>query len=192
MASLVKAPRKNSPRTLFKASSSRSDSAHWPWNLFYLFLGGEYLKTYLIVLVGSREPMEVFLPLLYKAAECGAQQFIEKIFDLPTARIIFNSSKHKFELLEGIARNHGHEQTALYFQKITTRYNLFAFFTTKRKFARLKHSHTLTSCEAPSSCEVASACYEISEPSIELFNSHKVFIYKARATMLGVVASVGM
>ena len=110
-----------------------------------LFIFLEYLKTYLIVLVGSREPVEVFLPLLCKAAECGAQQFIEKIFDLPTARKIFNSSKHKFELLEGIARNHGHEQTALYFQKLTTRYNLFAFFKTKRKFVRLKHSNTFTS-----------------------------------------------
>ena len=110
--------------------------------------------------------MEVFLPLLCKAAECGAQQFIEKIFDLPTARKIFYSSKHKFELLEGIARNHGHEQTALYLQKITTRYNLFAFFTTKRKFARLKHSNIFTSYEVSSSCEVASACYEISKPSI--------------------------
>ena len=126
----------------------------------------EYLKTYLIFLVGSREPVEVFLPLLYKAAECGAQQVIEKIFDLPTARIIFTRSKHKFELLEGIARNHGHEQTALYFQKITTRYNLLAFFATKRKFARLKHSNTFTSYEGSSSCEVASACYEISKPSI--------------------------
>ena len=95
----------------------------------------------MIVLVGSKEPVELFLPLLYKAAECGAQQFVEKIFDLPTARIIFNSSKHKFALLEGIARSHGHEQTALCFQKITTRYNLFALFTTKRKFGRLKHSY---------------------------------------------------
>ena len=98
-----------------------------------LFIFLEYLKTYLIVLVGSREPVEVFLPLLYKAAECGAQQFIEKIFDLPTSRIIFNSNKHKFELLEGIARSHGHEQTALYFQKITTRYNLFAFFYNEKE-----------------------------------------------------------
>ena len=135
-----------------------------PACLFFL----EYLKTYLFFLVGSGEPVEVFLPSLYKAAECGAQQFIEKIFDLPTARIIFNRSKHKFELLEGIARNHGHEQTALYFQKITTRYNLPAFFATKRKFARLKHSNTFASYEGSSSCEFSSACYEISKPSINL------------------------
>lgn len=68
------------------------------------------------------DPFEACLPLLKKAAEYGNQQLIEMIFNSSAGRIIFNGNKHRFPLLEGIARNHGQEQTAHYFQKISARF----------------------------------------------------------------------
>lgn len=61
------------------------------------------------------------LTLLYKAAECGAQLFIELILNSSAGRVIFHEYKDSVPLPEVLARNHGHEITALYLEEINGR-----------------------------------------------------------------------
>ena len=63
----------------------------------------------------------MLLTLLYKAAECGAQLFIELILNSSAGRVIFHEYKDSVPLPEVIARNHGHENTALYLEGINAR-----------------------------------------------------------------------
>ena len=63
----------------------------------------------------------MLLSLLYKAAECGAQVFIKMIFNSSAGRVIFHEYKDSVPLPEVIARNHGHENTALYLEEVTVR-----------------------------------------------------------------------
>ena len=63
----------------------------------------------------------MLLTLLYKAAECGAQLFIELILNSSAGRVIFHEYEDSVPLPEVIARNHGHENTALYLEEINAR-----------------------------------------------------------------------
>lgn len=63
----------------------------------------------------------MLLTLLYKAAECGAQLFIELILNSSAGRVIFHEYEDSVPLPEVIARNHGHENTALYLEEIFSR-----------------------------------------------------------------------
>ena len=74
-----------------------------------------------LFLEGSTLTAQVLLSLLYKAAECGAQVFIKMIFNSSAGRVIFHEYKDSVPLPEVIARNHGHENTALYLEEITAR-----------------------------------------------------------------------
>ena len=79
------------------------------------------LSGVFLFLEGSTRTAQVLLSLLYKAAECGAQVFIKMIFNSSAGRVIFHEYKDSVPLLEVIARNHGHENTALYLEEITAR-----------------------------------------------------------------------
>ena len=79
------------------------------------------LSGVFLFLEGSTRTVQVLLSLLYKAAECGAQVFIKMIFNSSAGRVIFHEYKDCLQLPEVIARNHGHENTALYLEEITAR-----------------------------------------------------------------------
>lgn len=59
--------------------------------------------------------------LVYVAAECGAQQFIDMIFTSSAGRIVFDAYKDSSTLPEVIAKDHGNEQTAHYLEGVTKR-----------------------------------------------------------------------
>lgn len=80
-----------------------------------------YFHESFLFLEGSTRTAQVLLSLLYKAAECGAQVFIEMIFNSSVGKVIFHEYKNSVPLPEVIARNHGHENTALYLEEITAR-----------------------------------------------------------------------
>lgn len=65
--------------------------------------------------------MQVLLSLLYKAAEFGAQRFVKMLLNSPFGKSIFHEYKNSALLPEVVARNHGHEHTALYLEGITNR-----------------------------------------------------------------------
>lgn len=73
------------------------------------------------LLKGSTETVQVLLTLLYKAAECGAQLFIKMILNSSAGGVLFHEYKDSVPLPEVIARNHGHENTALYLEEINAR-----------------------------------------------------------------------
>lgn len=79
------------------------------------------LSWFFLFLEGSTRTAQVLLSLLYKAAECGAQVFIKMIFNSSAGRVIFHEYKDSVPLPEVIARNHGHENTALYLEEMTSR-----------------------------------------------------------------------
>ena len=79
------------------------------------------LSWVFLFLKGSTRTVQVLLSLLYKAAECGAHVFIKMIFNSSAGRVIFHEYKDSVPLPEVIARNHGHENTALYLEEITAR-----------------------------------------------------------------------
>ncbi len=60
--------------------------------------------------------------LVYAAAECGAQQFVEMLFTSSAGRVVFDVYKDKPVLPEVIAKNHGNERTANYLEDVTKRY----------------------------------------------------------------------
>jgi len=59
--------------------------------------------------------------LVYVAAEIGAQQFIEIIFNSSAGRVVHNAYKGNLTLPETIARDHGNEETANYLEEVTKR-----------------------------------------------------------------------
>ena len=65
--------------------------------------------------------------LVYTAAETGAQQFIELIFNSSAARVVFNAYRDTSPLPEDVARDYGYEDTAQYLESITKRYTVFVF-----------------------------------------------------------------
>lgn len=79
------------------------------------------INNSIFFLKGSTETVQVLRTLLYKAAECGAQLFIKMILNSSAGRVIFHEYKDSVPLPEVIARNHGHENTALYLEEINAR-----------------------------------------------------------------------
>ena len=75
-------------------------------------------------MLGSTHPLQVLQLLVYTAAETGAQQFIEMIFQTSAGRVVFDVYKEISPLPEVIARNNGHEETAQYLEDISSRYIL--------------------------------------------------------------------
>ena len=62
--------------------------------------------------------------LVYTAAETGAQQFIELIFNSSAGRVVFNAYRNTSPLPEDVARAYGHEDTAQYLESISKRYTV--------------------------------------------------------------------
>jgi len=60
--------------------------------------------------------------LVYVAAEIGAQQFIDIIFNSSARRVVHNAYKGNLTLPETIARDHGNEEIANYLEDVTKRY----------------------------------------------------------------------
>ncbi len=70
----------------------------------------------------SSQPVEMLRLLVYAAAECGAQHFVEMLFTSSAGRVVFDAYKDKPVLPEVIAKNHGNEKTANYLEDVTKRY----------------------------------------------------------------------
>lgn len=79
--------------------------------------------TFHLPFLGITDPMQLFRLLVYTAAEVGAQQFIEMIFNSSAGRVVFEAYKGSSQLPEVVARDHGNEETAQYLECITKRYN---------------------------------------------------------------------
>ena len=75
--------------------------------------------------------MQTLRLLVYAAAEIGGYQFIEMIFNSSTGRVVYDLYKHSSPLPEAIAREHGHEETAVFLEKITKRYTVVLIFGQK-------------------------------------------------------------
>jgi len=78
--------------------------------------------TFHLPFLGITDPMPLFRLLVYTAAEVGAQQFIEMIFNSSAGRVVFEAYKGSSQLPEVIARDHGNEETAQYLERLTKRY----------------------------------------------------------------------
>lgn len=78
--------------------------------------------TFYLSFLGITDPMQLFRLLVYTAAEVGAQQFIEMIFNSSAGRVVFEAYKDSSQLPEVVARDHGNEETAQYLERLTKRY----------------------------------------------------------------------
>lgn len=78
--------------------------------------------TFYLSFLGITDPMQLFRLLVYTAAEVGAQQFIEMIFNSSAGRVVFEAYKDSSQLPEVIAKDYGNEETAHYLEGITKRY----------------------------------------------------------------------
>ena len=78
--------------------------------------------TFHLPLLGITDPTQLFRLLVYTAAEVGAQQFIEMIFNSSAGRVVFEAYKDSLQLPEVIARANGNEEIAQYLERITKRY----------------------------------------------------------------------
>ena len=58
---------------------------------------------------------------MYTAAQTGAKQFVEMIFNSSAQRIVFDSYKDRALLPEDVARANGHCSLAQYLQDVTIR-----------------------------------------------------------------------
>ena len=67
------------------------------------------------------QPADILKPLVYAGAEAGASELIEIIFNLPVAKIIFESYKNESCLPEDIAEENGHKEIAHFLRGITKR-----------------------------------------------------------------------
>jgi len=74
-------------------------------------------------ILGITDPMQLFRLLVYTAAEVGAQQFIEMIFNSSAGRVVFEAYKDSSQLPEVVARDHGNEETAQYLERLTKRFS---------------------------------------------------------------------
>ena len=52
--------------------------------------------------------------MVYKAAQTGAQEFIEMVFSTSAGQVVFNSYKDKKPLPEDVARGNGHDELVQY------------------------------------------------------------------------------
>lgn len=59
--------------------------------------------------------------MVYKAAQTGAQEFIEMVFSTSAWQVVFNSYKDKKPLPEDVARGNGHDELVQYLQDEHTR-----------------------------------------------------------------------
>ena len=100
--------------------------------------------TFHLPFLGISDPMQLFRLLVYTAAEVGAQQFIEIIFNSSAGRVVFETYKGSAQLPEVVARDHGNEETAQYLERITKRYNVRRM--TKTCIASLKTGVHVYSC----------------------------------------------
>lgn len=75
----------------------------------------------LLLVLDFTNPVHVLRLLIYAAAESGAQQFIEMIFNSSAGRVVFDTYKDRPLLPEVIAKSHGKEETAHYLEDITKR-----------------------------------------------------------------------
>ena len=114
-----------------------------PWWGYGYFLELHIRITLHLPFLGITDPMQLFRLLVYTAAEVGAQQFIEMIFNSSAGRIVFEAYKGSSQLPEVIARDHGNEETAQYLECITKRYN---FGMAKTCNARLEIGIHVYSC----------------------------------------------
>jgi len=74
-----------------------------------------------LLILDSTNPVHVLRLLIYAAAESGAQQFIEMIFNSSAGRVVFNNYKDRPLLPEAVAKRNGKEETAYYLKDITKR-----------------------------------------------------------------------
>ena len=79
------------------------------------------INNILLIVVDFSNPVHVLRLLVYAAAESGAQQFIEMIFNSSAGRIVFDAYKDRPLLPEVIAKSHGNEETAYYLKEISKR-----------------------------------------------------------------------
>ncbi|XP_020628243.1 uncharacterized protein LOC110065444 [Orbicella faveolata] len=73
--------------------------------------------------LGCNEPVQMLSLLVYVAAEIGAQQFIDIIFNSSARRVVHNAYKGNLTLPETIARDHGNEEIANYLEDVTKRFS---------------------------------------------------------------------
>lgn len=66
-------------------------------------------------------PVDVLKPLVYAGAQAGASELIQIIFNLPVAKIIFETYKKESCLPEDIAEENGHKEIAHFLRGITKR-----------------------------------------------------------------------
>ena len=59
--------------------------------------------------------------MVYKAAQTGAQEFIEMVFSTSAGQVVFNSYKDRTPLPEDVARGNGHDELVQYLQDEHTR-----------------------------------------------------------------------
>lgn len=79
------------------------------------------INNILLIVVDFTNPVHVLSLLVYAAAESGAQQFIEMIFNSSAGRIVFDAYKDRPLLPEVIAKSLGNEETAYYLEEISRR-----------------------------------------------------------------------
>lgn len=66
-------------------------------------------------------PADILKPFVYAGAQAGASELIEIIFNLPMAKIIFETYKNESCLPEDIAEENGHKEIAHFLRGITKR-----------------------------------------------------------------------
>ena len=100
--------------------------------------------TFHLPSLGITDSIQLLHLLVYTAAEVGAQQFIEMIFNSSAGRVVFETYKGSSQMPEAVARDHANEETAQYLERITKRYNVRRMAKTCN--ARLKISVHVYSC----------------------------------------------
>jgi len=70
--------------------------------------------------------------LLSAAAETGAKNFIEAVFNSSAGRIVFEAYKGKSPLPEDVAEENGHEEIAAYLRGIAKKYINFTLASMMR------------------------------------------------------------
>ena len=66
-------------------------------------------------------PADILKHLVYAGAQAGASELIEIIFNLPMAKIIFETYKNESRLPEDIAEENGHKEIAHFLRGIAKR-----------------------------------------------------------------------
>ena len=82
------------------------------------FLVGDLHST---IEAKQKQSVKILESLVYTAAQTGAKQFIEMIFNTSAQRIVFDSYKDRAPLPEDVARANGHCCLAQYLEDVTIR-----------------------------------------------------------------------